>query len=53
MIDSAGHRVLAGGWVTDNGEGTVWYPGAASVPSEDVVSFQVILAHGKTIEIPA
>ena len=26
VIDSNGNRVLAGNWMTDNAEGTVWYP---------------------------
>jgi Putative zinc-finger len=53
VIDSSGHRVLVGGWVTDNDEGTVWYPGSAAVPSNDVTGFQVTVAHGQTIDIPA
>jgi anti-sigma factor RsiW len=53
VIDSTGHRVLVGGWVTDGDEGTVWYPGSVSVPGEDVAGFQVAVAHGQTIDITA
>ena len=53
VIDSTGQRVLVGGWVTDNDEGEVWYPGSAAVPSKDVTGFQLTVAHGQTIDIPA
>ncbi len=53
VIDSTGQRVLAGGWVTDNDEGSVWYPGSSAVPSKDVTGFQITVAHGQTIDIPA
>lgn len=53
VIDSAGQRVLVGGWVTDNDEGSVWYPGASAVPSQDVTGFQLTVAHGQTIDILA
>jgi Putative zinc-finger len=53
VIDSTGQRVLVGGWVTDNDEGAVWYPSSAAVPSQDVTGFQITVAHGQTIDIPA
>jgi len=53
VIGSTGQRVLVGGWVTDNDEGAVWYPGSAAVPSKDVTGFQVTVPHGQTIDIPA
>ena len=53
MIDSSGNRVLVGDWVTDNDEGTVWYPGSAGLPSKDVAGFQVTVAHGQTIQVTA
>ena len=51
MTDSAGNRVLAGGWVTDYAEGTVWYPGSAALPGRDVTSFEVTTASGRAIEV--
>jgi hypothetical protein len=53
VIDSTGQRVLVGGWVTDDDEGAVWYPGSVAVPSKDVTGFQLTVAHGQTIDIPA
>ena len=53
VIDSMGHRLLVGGWVTDNDEGIVWYPGSAAVPANQVMGFQVTVANGQTIDIPA
>jgi hypothetical protein len=53
VLDSAGQRVLAGGWTTDNDEGTVWYPASAALPSKSVVAFQVTVAHGRPITISA
>jgi hypothetical protein len=53
VIDSAGKKVLAGSWQTDNDEGTVWYPGSAALSSKDVAAFQITVGHGKTVEVPA
>jgi hypothetical protein len=53
VIDASGHRVLVGNWVTDNDEGTVWYPGSTWVPSKDVTGFQVTVAQGQTIDVPS
>jgi hypothetical protein len=52
VTDSTGHRVLVGGWVTDNVEGTVWYPGSAAVSSKNVTGFQITVAGGQAIDIP-
>ena len=53
VIDSTGHRELVGGWVTDSAEGSVWYPGSTAVPAKDVTGFQITVAQGQTIDIPA
>jgi Putative zinc-finger len=53
VIDSNGSRVLAGNWVTDNAEGTVWYPGSAAVSSQDVAGFEVTVGQGKAIQLTA
>jgi hypothetical protein len=53
VLDSAGQRVLAGGWTTDNDEGTVWYPASAALPSKNVVAFQVTVAQGRAITVSA
>jgi predicted anti-sigma-YlaC factor YlaD len=53
IIDAAGHRTLAGGWLTDYDEGSVWYPASAAVNSEDVVAFQVTVGKHATIAVKA
>ena len=53
VIDSSGNRVLAGNWITDNAEGTVWYPGSAAVSGKDVTGFEVTVGQGKAIQITA
>jgi hypothetical protein len=53
VIDSSGNRVLAGNWMTDNAEGTVWYPGSAAVSGKDVTGFEVTVGQGKAIQITA
>ena len=53
VLNSAGQRVLAGGWTTDNDEGAVWYPASAALPSKNVVAFQVTVAHERPITVSA
>jgi hypothetical protein len=52
-IDSSGHRLLVGNWVTDNNEGAVWYPGSTALSSKDISAFQITVGHGQTIEVTA
>jgi hypothetical protein len=53
VIDSAGNRELAGGWVTDNVEGTVYYPGSAGISGKNVTAFEVTVGSGRAIEVAA
>jgi Putative zinc-finger len=53
VIDSAGNRVLAGGWVTDDVEGKVSYPGSAALPGKDVAAFEITVGSGQAIEVSA
>lgn len=53
VIDTSGHRALAGNWVTDQLEGTVWYPGSSALPSTDIAAFQVTVGTGQAIKVPA
>jgi hypothetical protein len=53
VIDSSGNRVLAGDWVTDNLEGTVYYPGSVGLSSKNVAAFQVTVGHGQAIQVTA
>jgi len=52
VTDAAGHRVLAGGWVTDTMEGTVWYPSATGVFTKNVAGLEVTVGSGRAIEVP-
>jgi hypothetical protein len=51
VIEPDGSRVLAGSWVTDNNEGTVWYPASAAVSATQVHA--VVITVGKTQSITA
>jgi hypothetical protein len=53
VVDDAGNRVLAGSWLTDYDEGTVWYPASAAMPSSDVAGFQVTVGKRAAIAVKA
>jgi hypothetical protein len=51
VLGPGGSRTLAGGWVTDNHEGAVWYPGSAGVPAGGVRGFQVTVSGARTLSL--
>ena len=53
ILGSGNHRVLAASWVTDDNEGTVWYPASASVPAKDVEAFQITVGKTRSITVNA
>lgn len=53
VIGVNGSRTLAGGWTTDNREGTVWYPGSAGMPAGGMRGFQVTVAGAQTLRLTA
>lgn len=53
VVDKSGKRVLAGGWQTDDAEGTVYYPGSAGLASKDVAKFEISVGGGKSIIVNA
>jgi hypothetical protein len=53
VIDSTGQRHLASDWMTDNLEGTVWYPGSVGMSAKDVAKFEVTVGQGQAIQITA
>ena len=53
ILGSGNHRVLAGSWVTDNREGTVWYPASASIPVSDVRAFLITVGKTSSITVTA
>jgi hypothetical protein len=53
VMGADGSRTLAGGWVTDNREGTVWYPGSAGMPASGMSGFQVTVSGAQTLRLTA
>lgn len=53
ILGSGNRRVLAGSWVTDNREGTVWYPASASIPANDVRAFLITVGKTRSITVTA
>jgi hypothetical protein len=53
VIGPGGKRTLAGGWVTDEHEGAVWYPGSAGLATGGVRGFQVTVGGTKTLSLTA
>jgi hypothetical protein len=53
VIGPGGRRTLAGGWVTDDHEGAVWYPGSAGLPTSGVRGFQVTVGGTQTLSLTA
>jgi hypothetical protein len=53
VIGSDGSRTPAGGWVTDDREGTVWYPGSAGMADSAVRGFQVTVGSAQTLSLTA
>jgi hypothetical protein len=53
VIGRNGSRTLAGGWVTDDHEGTVWYPGSAGMPASGVRGFQITVAGAPALRLTA
>jgi Putative zinc-finger len=51
VIGPGGHRTLAGGWVTDDHEGTVYYPGSAGLSTSGVQGFQVAVGGTRTLTL--
>ncbi len=53
IVGAGGSRTLAGGWVTDDKEGTVWYPGSAGVSASGVQGFKISVGGTQTLSISA
>jgi hypothetical protein len=53
VIGPGGKRTLAGGWVTDEHEGAVFYPGSAGVPAGAVRGFRVTVDGARTLSLTA
>jgi putative zinc finger protein len=53
VIGPGGRRTLAGGWVTDDHEGAVYYPGSAGLSASGVRGFQVAVGGTRTLTLRA
>jgi hypothetical protein len=53
VIGTDGSRTLAGSWVTDDREGTVWYPASTGLQSGGVRGFQVTVGKTERISVTA
>lgn len=53
VVGPGGTRTVAGAWVTDTAEGTVYYPGSAGVRARAVREFQITVAGHSAIVIPS
>jgi hypothetical protein len=51
VLGPGGSRALAGSWVTDDREGTVWYPGSAGVADGGVRGFEVTVGSTRTLSL--
>jgi hypothetical protein len=49
--EADGTQVMAGGWTTDNREGTVWYPASSSVSAKQVRSFVITVSGHQPITV--
>jgi predicted anti-sigma-YlaC factor YlaD len=52
-IGNDGIHVVAGGWTTDNLEGTIFYPASARISPQQVREYQITVKGHPTITIPA
>ena len=53
VVGAGGKKTLAGSWVTDSHEGTVWYPASSGMPSSGVRGFEIAVGTSKTITLTA
>jgi predicted anti-sigma-YlaC factor YlaD len=53
VTDSSGHRFIVGGWTATYGDSSVWYPGATSIPVNNMRSFQITSGTKVLVSVPA
>jgi len=51
VVEGDGARQLAGSWVTDSDEGSVWYSSSAGVTATDIKSFIIAVRGGQPITV--
>jgi Putative zinc-finger len=52
VLGPGGTRTLAGSWVTDNREGTVWYPASAAMSDGQMHGFVITVGKSSSITVP-
>jgi hypothetical protein len=53
VIGPGKSRVLAGSWVADQGEGSVWYPSSASISAAKVKAFVIDVGKTRSVTVDA
>jgi len=53
VVGPGNTRVLAGSWLTDASEGTVWYPASAAVHAAAVQSFVITVGKTRSVTVDA
>jgi len=53
VIGPGGSKTLAGSWITDNREGTVWYPASSGMTSGEVRGFQISVGKSGSLTLNA
>jgi hypothetical protein len=53
VIGPGNSRVLAGSWIADHNEGSVWYPASAAVPAAKVQGFVVTVGNTQSVTVDA
>jgi Putative zinc-finger len=53
VIGPGKSRVLAGSWITDPTEGSVWYPASAAVKAAEVQSFVITIGKTRSVTVEA
>lgn len=52
VTGSGGDKILAGSWVTDAREGTVWYPGSTDMSGSGLQGFTIVVGTHGSLTLP-
>jgi hypothetical protein len=53
VIGAGNSRVLAGSWIADHNEGSVWYPASAAMSAAEVQGFVVTVGNTQSVTVQA
>ncbi len=51
VVEPNGSRMLVASWVTDDNEGTVWYPSSAAISAQKVEGFVITVGKARAITV--